>query len=158
MPPLTVLVVVLVLLGSAGCDHDDAEPIIPALLTTLELRNDAGEVRTSFAAGESITLVLNVTNLTSNRRVFDFPTTQVYDFVVSEPGGLDVWVWSHGMAFPATATRLDFEPGETKQFTEVWTQIDNDGEPVPVGSYEATGYLVIDVAGSRSNVVLFSIE
>jgi hypothetical protein len=140
---------------------EDAETLLgtPAVFSTsLVLLDGSGRMADTFAQGESITLLLEVTNRTSSTAVLTFPTGQLFDFVVSDVANAEVWRWSHGRVFTTVVTPLEFAPGEIRAFTVVWSQDDNAAKPVDPGSYHAYGLAPVSEESLTSDRVPFKIE
>ncbi|HEX2494091.1 MAG TPA: BsuPI-related putative proteinase inhibitor, partial [Steroidobacter sp.] len=89
-------------------------------------------------------LVMTVRNELDTSAIIEFPTMRTSDFVVLRADAADVvWQWSDDQpAFQPTPTQLQFEAGETKTFTAIWNQTNENGLQVRVGTYQARGVLV----------------
>jgi hypothetical protein len=96
--------------------------------------------KTSYTAGAPVALTLTVTNGSRSPVTLEFSSGQKVDFEVRR-GGQAVWRWSADRMFTQALTSLTLAPGERKVFTETWKQQDNNGQPVPAGSYEAIATL-----------------
>lgn len=62
-----------------------------------------------------------------------------YDFIVATQDGKEVWRWTYGKVFPLIALPLTLQPGEVKEYSEMWDQLDNEGYPIPPGTYFVKG-------------------
>lgn len=62
-----------------------------------------------------------------------------YDFIVATQDGKEVWRWTYGKVFPLIALPLTWQPGEVKEYSEIWDQLDNEGYPIPPGTYFVKG-------------------
>ncbi|HWK90018.1 MAG TPA: BsuPI-related putative proteinase inhibitor [Longimicrobium sp.] len=71
-------------------------------------------------SGDSVRLVLQVTNATSSPLELGFSSGQSYDFAVSA-GGREVWRWSADMGFTQAIRSETLAPGQTLSFAETWT-------------------------------------
>ena len=127
-------------LNGDGSNNDQS------FVTQLALINVDDQETDTFDFGERITMQLTVRNTSDNTVDADFLTARTSDFVVVDPNSNAVlWKWSTSQpAFAATPTTLTFQPGETKTFTETWTQTSDNGAAVNPGTYEARGVLVYD--------------
>ena len=135
------LLVVGFCLCASGCEDDD-DTRAAVFETTLTIQDSSGQESAAFAPGEGITFVLSVRNRTAQPRTITFPSGQVFDFIVlNETQGALLWRWSNGMIFTGALWDLAFAPNETKTYTMVWDQLDNSGNPVGTGTYDAQGYL-----------------
>jgi hypothetical protein len=102
------------------------------------------EVPASVRVGTPVPLTVKLQN-TSNRPVeLSFSGRPAYDFVVTKPDGLEVWHWSHGQAIQAILELKTLKPGEAVEFAEAWGQRDNEGKPVPSGTYWVRGILNLE--------------
>lgn len=110
----------------------------PTFTTTLVLKDAAGVEKTSFQAGERLTLQLTVRNRTNQTVEVDFASGHQYDFYVFPSGSnRHVWVWSSTAFFTQATSTQTFAAGESKVFTAGW---DTDTR----GTYEARGVLLFD--------------
>jgi hypothetical protein len=111
--------------------------------TELDLLDDAGQSKRVFAAGAPIHMILTVRNRLPEIVQVDLATSRTYDFiVVRENTDTIIWQWSNAYPEQHTPTTVTFGAGETQTFEAIWSQLDNSGEPVRRGGYEARGALV----------------
>ena len=102
------------------------------------------EVEDQASYGETVQMKLKLRNVSDDPITFYLGGRPPHDFVVSTPGGEQVWHW---MCAKFTLSILDIktlEPGEEVEFTGEWEQVDNRGEPVPPGTYLVRGVLDMD--------------
>jgi len=136
--------------GWVSCSYNSPNnsPNIPphtalSFSTELDLKNDAGQSRRTFAAGTPVHMILTVRNRLPETVQVDLATSRTYDFiVVRENTDTIIWQWSNAYPEQRTPTTITFGPGETQTFEVIWNQVDNAGQPVPRGGYEARGALV----------------
>ena len=136
--------------GWVSCSYNtpNNSPNIPphtalSFSTELDLTDDAGKSRRTFAAGMPIHMILTVRNRLPQTVQVDLATSRTYDFiVVRENTDTIIWQWSKAYPEVRTPTTITFGPGETQTFEAIWNQVDNAGLPVPPGGYEARGALV----------------
>ena len=88
--------------------------------------------------GDSVRLLLHVTNTGDAPLEFTFPSSQRYDFVVRDEAGEEVWRWSDGMAFMQAISHATLSPGETWDFDVVWEPGNRTGRYEVVGRVTAT--------------------
>jgi hypothetical protein len=96
--------------------------------------------RPSYATGAPVPLTLTVTNPGRSPLTLQFSSSQQYDFEVRREGQV-VWRWSADRMFTQALTSLTLNPGTSLRFTETWKQQDNNGQPVPPGTYEVVATL-----------------
>ena len=97
------------------------------------------EVEDQASYGETVQMKLRLRNVSDDPITFHLGGRPPHDFVVSTPGGEQVWHW---MCAKFTLSILEIktlEPGEEVEFTGEWEQVDNRGEPVPPGTYLVRG-------------------
>lgn len=115
----------------------------PNFVTQLQLQDIDGQITDSFARGDTITMVMTVRNRLGTDATIQFPTARQSDFVVVRQDTNDViWKWSTGRTFSQTPSELNFAAKQSLTFTFNWNQMDDNGNPVPSGDYEARGVLV----------------
>lgn len=124
-----VLVAALLMVGCAG----SAERGEPDTLA----EDDAVATMEVKVTGESVRLVLHVTNAGEEPLAFTFPTSQRHDFVVRTAEGEQIWRWSDGMAFLQAISRATLEPGESWDMEAVWDPGERSGEFVATGMVTA---------------------
>lgn len=152
---VTVLGLMAICLGAATTDNScsirdflkgNGNNDNQSFVTQLALINPNDQETDTFDFGEHVTMQLTVRNTSDNTAEVQFPTTRTSDFVVVDPNSNEVlWKWSTSQpAFATTPTILTFQPGETKTFTQTWTQVSDNGAALNPGTYEARGVLVYD--------------
>ena len=97
--------------------------------------------------GDSVRLLLHVTNTGEEPLEFTFPSSQRYDFAIRNEAGEEVWRWSDGMMFTQAISEATLKPGETWEFDVVWDPGARTGLYEAVGTVTATGH---DVRQSAS--------
>jgi len=122
----------VVLVGSAGCIPPKDEG--PSLALWLEAKS---EVR----VGETADLKLKVRNSSDRLVELTLGGRPAYDFVVTKPDGMEVWSWLHGQVIQDILELKTLNPGEELEFAAEWEQVDNEGNPVPPGTYLVRGVL-----------------
>jgi hypothetical protein len=141
-----------------GC-NDDSNPVVTPseglFSTTLILLDASGQPKDTFQPGEEITFHLKVTNLTSDPQTLELPSSQIFEFLIADPAGVEIWRWSHGQGFAAVLTPLEFAPLQTREYVEIWNQTDNSGKQVAPGTYDASGLIPANAPGLTSNTVRF---
>ena len=158
----TIGVFGLALLASfAACGEEDR--VLGSSETSfsseLELRDASGIAAGSFPVGEPVTMVLRVHNRTETSQTLTLPTSQVFDFEVTDPAAASrAWHWSHDKLFATVLTELVFDAGETREFSVVWGQVDDTGASMPKGDYRAVGFVPSPEPGLRADEVRFAIR
>lgn len=82
----------------------------------------------------TVELALHVTNHGREPVDFTFPSSQRYDFRITDAAGESVWQWSAARSFLQVVTEATLAPGETWTFRAEWS------EPRP-GRYVGTGWV-----------------
>lgn len=142
--------VLLVLLGAMSL----LSSVIP-LVQAQNVEALAVHVETNsntYILGEPIAIKISATNRGTTTLVFDWPTSCVFDFAVTDLQGNEVFRLSRNVVCAQVLTQVKVEPGETRTYDARWNQIDNAGGSVGPGEYNLIAWLV----GRRSeNVVTF---
>lgn len=73
-----------------------------------------------YRVGTTITVKHTLTNLTDKPLVLTFPTTQQYDWTVTDAEGNLVYRWSDGRAFAQVVTQLTISVGTSDSFESSW--------------------------------------
>src|SRR2546426_7682659 len=140
---------VVILVASLLLTPAMAGPITPAGVrgVQIELRLN----KAVYTAGEPVEITLTLHNPATSAVKFQFPTGQMYDFIVSRDGHF-IWQWSLGRAFTQAFTALILAPRESKVFPERWDQRDARGRAVHPGEYEIVAVFPAgDGEGTRSS-------
>ncbi len=162
-PALRAMCLGLALLSLSGqrcpAGEETAQRETPIFFeTTLTLQDSAGIPTLQFDAGQPITLVMTIRNRTDAPRSVMLPTSQSYDCSISTAEGREVWRWSKGVMFAQVVTELKLAPGDTKSYSQIWNQKADDGTMLPPGRYRAIGMIPVDIPGTTSEPVIFTIR
>jgi len=80
------------------------------------------EVPSEVRLGEAVPLKLQVENITSVPLTL-YTGAMMYDFVVTDGNGEELWRWSGGRVFPMFGVNVVLQPGEVKEYEEMpWRQ------------------------------------
>ena len=124
-------------------------PTVSAPVASGVVRGIGVEIRldkAAYAVGEPVEITLTLTNTERAVASFQFPTGQMYDFVVTHEGRR-VWQWSLGRVFIQAFTTLTLNPGETKTFVDRWDQRNPQGQQVASGVYELAAIFPVGGGG-----------
>src|SRR3989442_3009195 len=124
---------VVILAASLLLTRATAGPTARATVRGVQIELRLNKV--AYTVGEPVEITLTLSNPAMSVAKFQFPTGQMYDFIVSRDGQF-VWQWSLGRAFTQAFTALILAPRESKVFTERWDQRDARGRAVPPGEHE----------------------
>lgn len=111
------------------------KPKAPDLTFTLETD------KAVYEEGEEVKIAYKVRNKGNGEAVIKFSSSQLYDIIVSNKDGDDVWHWSAGQSFSQAETTLTINPGQTETYEVQWDQNDNNGDTVPLGTYRIQAFL-----------------
>jgi intracellular proteinase inhibitor BsuPI/copper amine oxidase-like protein len=96
--------------------------------------------RKTYSVGAPVRLSMSISNPARTTIALQFSSGQHYDFEVRR-GRETIWRWSAGRMFTQALTTLTVGPGERRVYSETWNQRDNNGQPVPAGTYTAIATL-----------------
>lgn len=82
---------------------------------------------------------LTVTNQQENQGTLDFSSGQLYELVLTNDQGEEVYRYSDGRMFTMALVQESFEPGESKTFEEVIAL----EEDLPAGTYTLDTQLIV---------------
>lgn len=120
-----VLAAALVVVGCAGSGERNAGSTVWEDSVAASMEVDVME--------DSVRFVLHLTNTSESPLELTFPTSQRYDFVVTDPEGGEVWRWSDGMSFLQAISTATLDPGETWDMEAIWEPGEVTGELVATG-------------------------
>ena len=109
----------------AHCDPGDED--FTASLTAIDR---------SAVPGEPFSLTLSLSNCNEHETARRYSTSQIYDFIVRDEGGIVVWSWSHSRAFAQAVMDRSYGDRQMVTYGAVWDQTSNDGAAVIPGSYQ----------------------
>ncbi len=92
-----------------------------------------------FRAGEVLSFSLEILNTQDKTLKLFFPTSKIYDFVVYDESGKEVYRWSRNKLFTQAITRIVLKPRETRVFSLEWDQKVEFGEKAKPGNYQIIG-------------------
>jgi len=94
----------------------------------------------TYLPGDSVHMCYRVTNYKSSTVVLAFPSTQEFDFYVTQDT-IGIWMWSWGKPFFYIVWFLNLYPEDSFEATCSWNMTNYYGNPIPDGDYEVTGFL-----------------
>ena len=120
-------------------------PVVPnrreAPVAAVSAQNPRVEVAAN-ASPEGYRFVLVVINTAEKLLPLRFTSGQTYDFVVRDTlADKEIWRWSTGNFFTQVIRNESIRPESKWQFEVTLDRKDNDGKPVPPGSYRLTATL-----------------
>ncbi|MFV8827330.1 BsuPI-related putative proteinase inhibitor [Alkalihalobacterium sp. APHAB7] len=107
---------------------------------------------------DKLAFTLSLTNKGNETVTLEFPTGQLFDFIVVNEKSEVVYKYSEGMMFTQAIVQKNLGPNETMTFTDEWDLMVN-GERVPPGRYRVLGELpIMTVNGSEAFREQFLVE
>jgi hypothetical protein len=106
------------------------------------------EVPSEMSLGERVSLRLVVRNTSAEPLLLYLAGQEStgfagsLDFVVSLPGGPELWRWSDGGESEAILSLINLDPGEELVLTGEWDQRDAQGNSVGPGEYVVRGFFM----------------
>jgi hypothetical protein len=97
-----------------------ATPARSASRQTAEQTPSFAAKLTVSAEPSEVTLVLRIVNTSTKRVEMVFPSGQIYDFVVLDSIGREVWHWAAGRMFTQTLKNKLLDGGEAMDVQETW--------------------------------------
>lgn len=124
-------------------DPTDGSGDGPTFVTTLVLKDSAGNVRNRFRRGELITMELTVRNRTDQSQRVMFADGNQSDFMVFDDGTHQLrWRWTDGKVFTQATTEVMFDPQQTRTISTTWDQVLASGAMLETGAFEARGMML----------------
>lgn len=92
--------------------------------------------------GDTVAITLRVRNHGSRPLELQLPgRPAAFDIVVTGPDGAEIWRRLHGAVTASALMLVQLAPGESRDFTVDWVQVDNAGRQVGPGTYSVRGIL-----------------
>ncbi|WP_243291310.1 BsuPI-related putative proteinase inhibitor [Bacillus sp. FJAT-47783] len=85
-------------------------------------------------ATEEVRFDLTMKNKTDQEITFEFPSSQLYEIIVTNEEGDDVYRYSNGKMFTQAIHYETINPSDYRTWTESWNYM-KDGQRVPPGKY-----------------------
>jgi len=98
--------------------------------------------KNSYLEGEPVQISMEVINKSDKTVSAYYPSSQKYDFIITDKNGAEVWRWSRNKMFLMEIIPFQLKTGEMLRFNYVWNQKNNSSENVPTGEYYVTGKLM----------------
>jgi hypothetical protein len=160
------------LLGASNCSQTNNSDA-PQFVTTLQVEN-SGVPSSSFAQGDTISLVLTIRNRTDSALSLYFNSSEFANFAAMNAGTATV-VWTcdgdsssvtgatcADTANPTVAStgtnssggsfvQINFAAFQTQTVTFTWNSLDNNGNDLAVGNYEVFGGFTVYNATGPGN-------
>jgi hypothetical protein len=96
--------------------------------------------------GDSVQMVLHVTNPTDRPVVLEFSSGQRYDFAVRSGTGQDVWRWSADKSFLQALGSETIPAGGTVDYSEWWAAGNRTGSFVAIAELTSTRHRIQEQA------------
>lgn len=126
----------------------------PELEVELVLKDQFNQATHLFLQGEPITFTMTITNNSSVDSMITFPTSQQFDFHITDLAGNDIWRWSDDLAFAYAFTDISILAGESIEITETWDQQLSDTTTIANGEYIVLGSLLEQSETATSNLTI----
>jgi hypothetical protein len=141
---LTVFVVAM-----TSCEAPAPDPGNDATPATAVTESDTLRLETiaptEVREGDSIAITLRVRNVSGRALTLHLAgRTLVFDIVVRDADGREVWQRLHDQTIPAILRLEQMQPDTALEMNEQWDQRTNNGEAVPAGEYTIEGSLPTD--------------
>jgi hypothetical protein len=96
--------------------------------------------------GNTVRLVLHVTNPTNQPVALEFSSGQRYDFAIRTAAGQDVWTWSADKSFIQALGTETVASGGTLNYSEVWEPGNRRGSFVAIARLTSTNHAIREEA------------
>jgi hypothetical protein len=96
--------------------------------------------------GNTVRLVLHVTNPTNQPVALEFSSGQRYDFAIRTAAGQDVWTWSADKSFIQALGTETIAPAGTLNYSEVWEPGNRRGSFVAIARLTSTNHSIREEA------------
>lgn len=141
---LLSIMLVLVLAGCARANLVDSNSIVVDGIEYYIQTN-----KSVYNLGEDVEILYRITNLTEEEWEVIGPGYAPFIFVAPKDAEWREAIWDWAEPVPPGPTGVQLQPGESKEVSAVWPQIDTQGTPhepgddtqVPLGIYTITGSL-----------------
>lgn len=130
MKKLSVLLALFLLLTACGQANERKEEN-GEKERVVELEVDARE------ESEKVTFVIQIENETEKEVTFEFPSSQLYEIIVHDENGEEVYRYSVGKMFMQAIHYETIEANGYREWKESWNYM-KDGERVAPGEYDVT--------------------
>ncbi|NLT94110.1 MAG: LysM peptidoglycan-binding domain-containing protein [Clostridia bacterium] len=104
--------------------------------------------------GQPVRITFRKRNISDQTVTLRYSTSQLFDFFVSDPNGVEVWRWSEDQSFLPVIREMVLGPGEEETTEIVWNQRTKRGNLVPAQTYTLWG---TNKATGKSVTVQFEI-
>lgn len=84
---------------------------------------------------DKATLHFSLMNQSEQDQNLTFGSGQQFEITAVSEEGVEVYRWSHGKMFTMALIEKVMNKGDKLEFEEIWEMVDNEGKPVPDGTY-----------------------
>lgn len=144
LPVVTILVFWTALGSASGSCCQTGERLAPRWLEDMRPTQPTIELvlPPRVRLGDTVAIALEVRNDGSQALDLELPGRPVaFDIVILGPDGTEVWRRLHNSVAGSALMLLRLNPGERREFTAKWGQVDNHGRRVKPGRYLVRGVL-----------------
>lgn len=98
-----------------------------------------------YREGEPVDITFRKRNLTNEPIILRYPSSQLFDFYISDTSGIELWRWSRDQNFGSIGREIILAPDAAETIQIVWNQKTNNGYWIPAqtltlwGTNTATG-------------------
>lgn len=110
----------------------------------LGLKTDLFSDEKTYTKGQKVKMTILAKNTGKETITLPLPSAKQFDFVVRNAKGQEVWRWSSGKLFITMYQSMIFALREEKKFEYIWNMKDNNGKPVPKGTYTIEGCIATE--------------
>lgn len=105
-------------------------------------QEDFGGDNNTYEPGEQIDITLILANCADNNAVLYYPTSQRYNFIVTDGSSVEIWRSSEGKTFQPVEGSDVLEPNDRLTYEDTWDQKDKSGNQVLEGRYKISAFSV----------------
>ncbi|WP_216828347.1 BsuPI-related putative proteinase inhibitor [Alkalihalobacterium elongatum] len=154
---LSLLIIMIVAMVGCGTSDEVTEHVdegkqggeeVSTLATSLKVEKEE----------DKLSFTISLTNKGEEAVMLEFPTGQLFDFIVVNEKSEVLYKYSEGMMFTQAIVQKEVGPSETISFSDEWDLM-VDGQRVPPGRYRVLGELpIMTVNGSEAFREQFLVE
>jgi hypothetical protein len=126
----------------------------PELEVEFVLKDQFNQSTQLFIQGEPITFAMTITNNSSVDSMITFPSSQQFDFYITDLAGNEFWRWSDDLAFTYAYTDMSILAGESIEIIETWDQQLSDTDAISNGEFIVLGSLLEQSETATSNLTI----
>ncbi|MGA1870892.1 MAG: BsuPI-related putative proteinase inhibitor [bacterium] len=112
--------------------------------------------KSSYRRGESVHITFIIENKEALPVLVRYASAKKFEISIADHEGFQIWSSSYAMRYAAMSISSEFKAQESKSFSVIWDQKDNNGTLVPPGNYTVKAEWTSNYRGSTFTEIILT--